>query len=430
MSTQGRSRGIGNTRSAEVLNGKQGDLGVFPADWTLWPLAALGEIRGRVGWRGYTKHDLRTSGPLTVGAKHIDAQHRLDLTEATHLSREKFLESPEIAIEPKDILIVQRGTIGAVVLIDRDIGEATINPSMVILRVRHADSRYAFYQLIADVGQQQILGETTSTGVPMITQKQIGKFRIPLPPTLDEQIAIAEALSDVDELLEALEALIAKKRAIKRAAMQQLLTAMTRLSGFAGEWETKRLGEIATIAIGRTPSRANATFWGRGHIWLSIGDLHTKIVNSSKEQITDLAAAGMKVVPAGTLLMSFKLSIGKVCFAGCDLFTNEAICSLADLRADAGFLYYALSTADFSLHGKQAVKGYTLNSESLKQVQVSLPDREEQTAIAAVLAAIDAELAALEARRDKTRAIKQGMMQQLLTGRVRLVKPASAEAGA
>src|SRR5579862_5503139 len=158
MSTQGRSPGIFNTRSAEVLNGNQGDLGVFPADWTLWPLAALGEIRGRVGWRGYTKHDLRTSGPLTVGAKHIDAQHRLDLTEATHLSREKFLESPEIAIEPNDILIVQRGTIGAVVLIDRDIGEATINPSMVILRVRHADSRYAFYQLIADVGQQQTLG--------------------------------------------------------------------------------------------------------------------------------------------------------------------------------------------------------------------------------------------------------------------------------
>ena len=129
----------------------------------------------------------------------------------------------------------------------------------------------------------------------------------------------------------------------------------------------------------------------------------------------------MTIVPKGTLLMSFKLSLGRLCFAGCDLFTNEAICSFNNLQADADYLYYILGRVDFSLYGKQAVKGYTLNKDSLKTIEVMLPPRFEQTAISGALSDIDAELTALETRRAKTAALKQGMMQELLTGRTRLV---------
>jgi type I restriction enzyme M protein len=107
--------------------------------------------------------------------------------------------------------------------------------------------------------------------------------------------------------------------------------------------------------------------------------------------------------------------------SGCDLFTNEAICSFNKLQANAEFLYYILGRTDFSLYGKQAVKGYTLNKESLKIIEVPLPPLPEQTAIATVLSEMDGELAALEQRREKTRALKQAMMQELLTGRTRLV---------
>lgn len=129
----------------------------------------------------------------------------------------------------------------------------------------------------------------------------------------------------------------------------------------------------------------------------------------------------MQVIPKGTLLMSFKLSIGRLCFAGCDLFTNEAICSFNNLQANADFLYYALGRIDFSLYGKQAVKGYTLNKKSLNLVEVQMPSSEEQTAIATILSDMDAELAALDARLTKTRALKQAMMQELLTGKTRLI---------
>lgn len=258
------------------------------------------------------------------------------------------------------------------------------------------------------------------SGMPKINRAEMADFVVALPP-FDEQRAIAAALSDVDALLAGMDRLIAKKRDLKQAAMQQLLTGQTRLPGFQGEWEVKRLGDICEIGMGRTPARLNQAFWGRGHVWLSIADLQTKVVTQSKEEITDLAASTMTAVPKGTLIMSFKLSIGRLCFAGCDLYTNEAICSFGKLEADPEYLYYALSRTDFSLYGKQAVKGYTLNKESLKLVEITLPSRTEQAAIAGVLSDMDAELAALEARRDKTRALKQGMMQELLTGKTRLV---------
>ncbi|MCX6875289.1 MAG: restriction endonuclease subunit S [Verrucomicrobia bacterium] len=195
-------------------------------------------------------------------------------------------------------------------------------------------------------------------------------------------------------------------------------------------WEVKRLGDVCEIGMGRTPARLNQTYWGRGYKWLSIADLKTKVVTTSKEEITELAASTMTIIPKGTLLMSFKLSLGRLCFAGCDLFTNEAICSFNQLQANAEFLYYILGRTDFALYGKQAVKGYTLNKESLNLIEVSLPPLPEQTAIAEVLSEMDAELAGLEQRRDKTRALKQGMMQELLTGRTRLPGNAEPQLGA
>ena len=126
--------------------------------------------------------------------------------------------------------------------------------------------------------------------------------------------------------------------------------------------------------------------------------------------------------------MSFKLSIGRLCFAGCDLFTNEAICSFTNLQANPDFLYYTLGRTDFSLYGKQAVKGYTLNKAALHIVEVKLPSEAEQTAIATILSDMDAEIAALETKLSKARQVKQGMMQELLTGNIRLIQPEKSHA--
>ena len=119
--------------------------------------------------------------------------------------------------------------------------------------------------------------------------------------------------------------------------------------------------------------------------------------------------------------MSFKLTIGKLAFTGCDMYSNEAICSFSKLRADAEYLYYILGQTDFSLYGKQAVKGYTLNTDSLNSVKILYHPLSEQQAIATILSDMDTEIAILEQKREKTRALKLGMMQELLTGKTRLL---------
>lgn len=249
------------------------------------------------------------------------------------------------------------------------------------------------------------------------------ELNVLLPPR-HEQDCIAAAMLDADALIDSLEQLLTKKRQIKQGAMQELLTGKRRLPGFERPWTTCRLGEISTITMGRTPARLIGSYWGSGHKWLSIADLKGKVVSESKEEITEAGVQGMEEVPEGTLLMSFKLTIGRLAFAGCKLYTNEAICALRSPAVDKELLYYALLRVDFSLFGKQAVKGYTLNKESLRNVEVLLPsDPMEQRAIAQVLADMDTEITALESRLTKARALKQAMAQALLTGRIRLVEP-------
>jgi type I restriction enzyme S subunit len=345
----------------------------------------------------------------------------VDISEIMYVPESVFPAIKRYRIYQADIFISVAGSLGIVGKIPAELDGANLTENADRITDITCSQDYLLYVLLSPLIQKSIDLIRTVGAQPKLALTRIRKFAVPLPPTEIEQRAIATALSDVDALLGGLDRLIAKKRDLKQAAMQQLLTGQTRLSDFHGEWEVKRLGEICEIAMGRTPARLTQAFWGHGYTWLSIADLQAKVVSESKEEVTELAASTMTIIPKGTLLMSFKLSIGRLCFAGCDLFTNEAICSFNKLQANADFLYYALGRTDFSLYGKQAVKGYTLNKESLKVVEVRLPSLPEQTAIAAVLSDMDAELAALEARRDKTRDLKQAMMQELLTGRTRLV---------
>lgn len=155
----------------------------------------------------------------------------------------------------------------------------------------------------------------------------------------------------------------------------------------------KKLSELLDISIGRTPSRNEPSYWGKGYPWVSIRDLSSKIVTETKEQITDRAVtdARCKVVKKGTLLFSFKLTIGKMAFAGCDLFTNEAIAAFAikdEKELHPEFLYYALQSATYG-GSNQAVMGKTLNSKSLAEIEIPVPPLDDQIRIAHLLGKVE-----------------------------------------
>jgi type I restriction enzyme, S subunit len=398
---------------------KQTEVGIFPEEWAIEPLGKHATFRTGPFGSALHKSDYTNDGVPVVNPMHI-VDGKIQPTRTMTITDEAASTLSDFRLAPGEIVIGRRGDMGRCAVVQQSQLGWLCGTGSMIIRPRIVDSEF-LQRILSSPGAISAI-EDASVGTTMVNLNQsiLAGLKIQFPPP-PEQRAIATALSDVDALLGGLDRLIAKKRNLKQTAMQQLLTGETRLPGFHGEWEVKRLGELCDIGMGRTPPRLDQSMWGAGHPWLSIADLKSKVVSASKEQITERAAASMAIVPKGTLLMSFKLSIGRLCFAGCDLFTNEAICSLNRLSANPEFLYYALRRTDFSLYGKQAVKGHTLNKESLNLVEVRLPCGQEQTAIAAVLSDMDAELAALEARRDKTRALKQAMMQELLTGRTRLV---------
>ncbi|MGB4205433.1 MAG: restriction endonuclease subunit S [Bacteroidales bacterium] len=159
-------------------------------------------------------------------------------------------------------------------------------------------------------------------------------------------------------------------------------------------WDIKKLGDVCTIQLGKTPYRKNSKFWDKekksGNIWLSISDLkHGEYISESAEQITDLAVKDIVKIPKGTMMLSFKLTLGRISFAGCDLYTNEAIASLLNLKKEISkefiFYYFTLFDWDKAAEGDIKVKGKTLNKKKLNELKIPLPPLPEQQRIVSLL---------------------------------------------
>ena len=187
-------------------------------------------------------------------------------------------------------------------------------------------------------------------------------------------------------------------------------------------WEHKTLGELCTLEIGGTPTRNNPLFWDSektgSNYWVSIADLKSPEITETEERITDLGIrhSNAKLFKKGTVLLSFKLTVGRVAIAGKDLYTNEAIAGLTSEQLDHHFLYYGLQHWNLLKDVDQAIKGITLNKRKLKKIDAHYPsDKKEQAKIAEVLATIDRAIAQTEALIAKHQRIKTGLMQDLLT---------------
>lgn len=259
-------------------------------------------------------------------------------------------------------------------------------------------------------------GVKNRNDLPLITQSILHLVRIPLPPTKAEQKAIAEALSDADALIESLEQLLAKKHQVKQGAMQELLTGKKRLPGFSGMWEAKRLGGIAEIVMGQSPSSLNYNTKGVG---LPLIQGNADIANRKTIRrifTTEITKRGK----CGDLLMSVRAPVGEISRAEFDVCLGRGVCAI---RYTNDFMYHYLISQEPSW--AKLSKGSTfdsVNSSDVKALEIHLPiNTDDQTAIATILSDMDTEIAALEAKLAKACQLKQGMMQELLTGRIRLV---------
>jgi len=279
------------------------------------------------------------------------------------------------------------------------------------------------------LGRMNLNQYSESSAQPGLSVNKLLPLVVPVPPTKTEQTAIANALSDADALIQSLTRLIAKKRQIKQGAMQTLLNPYENGRLKAG-WVVKKIGSFTGATAGGTPSTLIDAYWGGDIKWMSSGELNNKYIYDVSGRITTegLNNSATKIIPKKCVLIGLAgqgKTRGTVAINYVEICTNQSIAAVYPCQTvSSEFLYFnldgrynelrSLSTGDSGRGG--------LNLTIIKNIDVWIPqDIDEQTRIATILSDMDADIAALETKLAKTQQIKQGMMQNLLTGRIRLV---------
>lgn len=408
---------------------KQTEVGVVPEDWNVVPLGSLGNFSKGQGIR----KDEASSGDIPCIRYGELYTHHNDIVRVFNSRISAAVARSSKRLKQGDLLFAGSGEtkeeIGKCVAFVGD-GEAYAGGDIVILSPNKGVPTFFGYLFNAPVIARQKASKGQGDAVVHISANALSSINVPLPPTKAEQEAIAEALSDADTLIESLSLLLAKKRHLKQGAMQELLTGKKRLPGFSGEWAVKRLEELADIRSGGTPSTTQPQFWDGDILWCTPTDITGlngfKYLNDTSRKISLLGLKGCsaEMIPANSIVMTSRATIGECAVNTVPVSTNQGFKNFVPFdQVDAEFLYYLLLTQKqgfISLCGGSTF--LEIGKTQLAGFEVSLPDtKAEQTAIAAILTDMDAELAALEERLAKARDLKQGMMQELLTGRIRLV---------
>jgi restriction endonuclease S subunit len=320
-----------------------------------------------------------------------------------------------------DIVMTVRAPVGSVAVAQSDVclgrGVCALSPTI--------NAEFLYHALVHREAEWSRLAQgSTFTAA---NGDQVRGFSLPIPNSIEEQRRIAEVLTDTDYLIDGLERLITKKRNVMKGTAQVLLSGTCRLPGFDREWTTDELGRHASMSSGGTPPTSIKQFYGGPHRWVSISDM-TRSGRLMLETERTLTAEGLtrcmaQVFPVGTILFAMYASVGQCSIAGEPVATSQAILGIEpDASLDNVFLYYQLGGMKESIRrlGQQGTQN-NLNKKMVQEFTIFLPEIDEQRAIAAVLTDMDVEIDALEKRLAKTRDLKTGMAQELLSGRTRLV---------
>ena len=412
---------------------KQTEVGVIPEDWELKQLRKISPSQSVglvINPSTYVEDD--GTVPMLVGsnitANSINWENARRISDASN----KLL--PASRLHSGDLVTVRVGEPGITAVVPPELDGCNCASVMIVRKHQGFDSHWLCYVMNSRKGLEQVENVQYGTAQKQFNISDAINFTYATPP-LPEQSAIAAALSDVDALLAKLDQLIAKKRDLKQAVMQQLLTGSTRLPGFSGEWEVKRLGDLGAT-YGGLVGKTKADFGEGAARYITFMNVMTNVVidcgtfervrvvsteTQNRAMKGDLFFNGSSETPEEVAMCAVLLEevqdvyLNSFCFGF--RFRDGA-------EADGIFFAYYLRSRE----GRELIKSlaqgstrYNLSKVALLNSSLRLPTLPEQTAIATILSDMDTELATLEARRAKTRDLKQGMMQELLTGRIRLV---------
>ncbi len=407
---------------------KQTEVGVIPEDWEVKTLGSLTILltNGFVGTAttAYVEND---DGVLYIQGYNV-LENSFNFHGIKRVSKDFHARNKKSCLQTGDLLTIQTGDVGVTTVVPPELAGANCH-ALIISRLKKQNSEPGYYCQYFNSERGRAAFKVIETGTTMkhLNGGDMKQLFLPSPP-VEEQRAIATALSDVDALLDGLDRLITKKRNLKQAAMQQLLTGKTRLPGFSGEWEDTSLGQLATLRNGYAFKSSTYTNNGMFRV-ITIANVQDGRMDLAEcNTVTDLPndLQPHHQLSIGDLLISMTGNVGRVCRVTHSLcLLNQRVGLIYPTAVFSEFLFHLLKQRSFltSMIGKAkgGAQGNLSKNDILDYTLLVPTDPKEQTAIATVLSDMDAEIAALEARRDKTRNIKQGMMQELLTGKTRLV---------
>ena len=386
---------------------------MIPAGWTEVRLGDCARMRS--GGTPLTTVSAYYGGdiPWASISDMSSSRKYLKVTER-YLTDEGLKNSAAVLFPPQTLLYAMYASIGECCISTREMAT-----SQAILGIECGESlnvEFLFYVLqsrraeVVRSGQQ---GTQANLNAQMVRD-----MCIPLPAA-PEQRAIAEALADADALVESLDALIAKKRDMKQAAMQQLLTGRTRLPGFTDDWREERLGDICEIVMGQSPESRHYNRAGNG---LPLIQGNADIANRRTIQRVWTTSAP-KRAEAGDVLLTVRAPVGAVGRASAEVCLGRGVCAVKSNEVVSDFLFHALVAGEPRWSALEQGSTFTAaNGRDVADFTVCVPEQHsEQQAIAEVLSDMDDEIDALVAQREKAELVKQGMMHELLSGRVRLV---------
>jgi type I restriction enzyme S subunit len=408
---------------------KQTEVGMIPNDWEIKPMQDFGKFGKGIG---LLKENIHTSGRIPgipYTALYTDFSEIINYDQIKWFvddpTKTYIVSEPCLLIASSSNMAANTGKTCALT----GTASVAIGREVIIFKTPE-NCRFLSYLLSTPTYRKQTLALARGTTIKHLYTATFNNYKIALP-SVSEQNIIADALGDIDRLLGRLDRLITKKRNLKLAAMQQLLTGQKRLPSFHDEWKIKQLGEVAEVFKGSGLSKNSLTLSGSrkcilyGELFTTYGRIIKDVISRTNSSDGRLSQFGDVLVPCSTTTTGIDLAIASVLLIegialGGDI---NIIRKIGASRFDPVFLAnYLTYVKKWEIAEKaQGITIIHLYGRDLLSLSLRLPSLPEQIAIAAVLSDMDAEIAALEIHRDKTRAIKQGMMQELLTGRTRLV---------
>lgn len=408
-------------------------------EWKEVRLGDVCEIYGRIGFRGYTTNDLVDTpkeGAISLSPKNI-INGELNLDQCTYIKWDKYYESPEIMINPNEIIITKTGSsVGRTTFVRRVVHPMTLNPQLVVLKNISENAEFLSYYIKSALFQSVLKSIVVGSAIPTLSQKNLANLKINVPKEVDDQRRIASILSSLDRKIELNNKINADLEEMAQAIFKNWFVDFepfkdgkfvdSELGMIPEGWKVGRADDFYQINIGKTPPRKEHKWFSTNpadKIWVSIANMGNSgiFISDSSEYLTKEAVDRHNIimVPRNTILLSFKLTVGRVAIADKELTTNEAIARfiLSDDKY-MEYLYLYLKNFDYNSLGSTSSIATAVNSKTIKGMQMLQPSDKIIDAFHIQVNPIFEKIRSLTKENSRLSTLRDTLLPRLMSGEI------------